>query len=234
MRVTKKLFASVALLSVLTFGVTSCGILPKPFEQDVPHTVITVDEDGKKTKTTIGASNAKTEPQKVVSVINDFYAEIHNGENLEVYSKDLKATKLSGLLEQSIKTGQEPELSDAEMEEAVNEIDALIENHPHYFEHLDFSNADDETRLAAVFFMVFVAGMMQGIQVEYPVQAVTVTSENTAVVDVSDMIVKDNEGKVIEATHISGTDEDIPMVKIDGEWKIGGKDFLDPSTEVDF
>lgn len=90
MGITKKMSAGLLALTVMG-GVSGC--IPAPYEQNVPATTYTVDENGNKIKVQHHASNNKSEADKVVDAAESYFNNIMNGN----HGKEMEELQAKGI-----------------------------------------------------------------------------------------------------------------------------------------
>lgn len=209
MKLAKKLSACVLSVAVMA-GVSGC--IPSPFEQNVPATTYTVDENGNKVKVKHNASTEKTEKEVAGEAITAFYNEIYSG-------------NVMAELEKIGESEQEPADFEAMTdEEKSNYTLTLMEKHNVKLLSLIHISDDKskEDQFNQVMMGVSFASMLTGGEVDISVE-----------VDPHDVIIKGTDTAAINPTNITmtangesgpmggGVDLDAPSViftKIDGKW----------------
>lgn len=215
-----KLGFGMSAFAAIAISLSGCGALPTPFEQNVPQTQWTVDKDGNKVKVQTDANTAQTTPQQVQEAGEKFYDGLLNEDNRD------EIEKVSELAASFGSDGKVPETKE-EKAKQLKTIREIQDAWPSAFEHIHMEDMkdDDEMLLTGALYLVavFSSGSMEA---EVPLKAITVKNDK-ATIDEQDVTMRytsgDKKGEVIDLE--AGDDEVIPFIKIDGEWKVDGKEF---------
>lgn len=219
---------SVAAITALSLGVSSCSMIPKPFEQNVPQTTWTVDENGNKVKVESG-SKKLTYPQQVAKAGEDFYASIMSDKNLEKMMRQEASTfkKLEGKYDVNTPKG---------LEAYQHEIAKLTMKYdPAFMSQISFDDVTEKQKLDVIYksvetyFIFFLFGALSAdteIKIEVPVQAVRIKGDTATIDNSKTKVTLTEGGKLVEGG--SGSDPNggyTSMVKSNDRWMIDGKAF---------
>lgn len=211
--INKRMSAGLLAFAVVS-GLTGC--IPAPYEQNIPATTYTVDENGNKVKVQHNASDKKTEAEIVAETADTFYSSIFSGELMkqleEIRTQTLDHYKEKGIAEKDI---PEDEATDY-MYDLIMKSDIAFVDLVHVADDVD--KDDFMTVLGLVAFGSMAGGGEVKLRIEP--QDIVIKGGDKATLNMSQaemQLSKDGEWKSMDD---GSGDEDMLVYfkKVDGKW----------------
>lgn len=223
MGINKKVSAGLLAFAVMG-GITGC--IPAPYEQNVPATTYTVDENGNKVK--VQHNGKKSESSLVAASADAFYNNVFDGTHLKEIEEILQPKMLAEAEKQGISMDEDPPVDfmySMYMESGMSYVKLSHISDP--------GEIDKEKYIDNVEMTMMVSLMSKGgMSIKFDPGSVVMVDENHATIDFNKATLKNTETG--ETTKMSPTEEGklFQFVKVDGEWLFDMNHFLEHNTNA--
>lgn len=224
MGITKKM--SAGLLALVVMGGVS-GCIPAPYDQNVPATTYTVDENGNKVKVQHHASTKKSEADQVVDAAEAHFGNIMSG-NHGKEMQELQEKALSKAKEMNMDTEADPPAGF--YYDIAKESDITALKLVHISEETDKDKYMNSLMLAGMLSSV----SPEGTEIRWDKSAVVIKGDDTATLDYNRGEIKRGAEGQWEPIEEEEYFTEIPykFVKVDGKWLLDMDDTLANESKV--
>lgn len=222
MGINKKVSAGLLAFAVMG-GITGC--IPAPYEQNVPATTYTVDENGNKVK--VQHNGKKSESSLVSASADAFYNNIFDG-TLAKEMEELQPKMIAEAEKQGISIDEEPPVDF--MYSMYTESGLSYAKLSHIS---DPEKIDKKKYVTDVQMTMMVSAMSKGeMSIKFDPGSVIMVDENHATIDFNKATLKNT--KTGETTKMPPAEEGklFQFVKVDGKWLFDMNHFMEHNTNA--
>ncbi|MBC9704235.1 MAG: hypothetical protein H9W81_04300 [Enterococcus sp.] len=219
MGLNKKIYAGILTLAVMG-GMTGC--ISAPYEQDIPVTTYTVDENGKRVK--VQENGKVSESSRVASAADAFYNSIFEGTTMK---------EMEALQETAAKKAKEKGLSLEEDLPLDFEYELYTTSGLSYAElsyMSDPAKMDKQKYVDNLEASMLVSYMGEGkMSIKFAPSSVVMVDDTHATIDFNKSTLRNTETG--ETTQMpEGEERRFQFVKVDGQWLFDMDDFITKYT----